>query len=74
MATGAALKMYGLRRVHCTTWYDDNFDLKFVVSDVNRPIVAVGYLLHQDFIPDFRQPAAFIHFVRRLPLVMVGLL
>eukprot|EP00972_Heterocapsa_arctica_P095655 14106976-Heterocapsa_arctica.AAC.1 len=36
-ATGAALKMYGRRRVFCTTWEDENFDLTFIVSDVSRP-------------------------------------
>eukprot|EP00972_Heterocapsa_arctica_P026087 3841956-Heterocapsa_arctica.AAC.1 len=32
-ATGVALKMYGTRRVNCTTWYGESFDLTFVVSD-----------------------------------------
>eukprot|EP00972_Heterocapsa_arctica_P049338 7262082-Heterocapsa_arctica.AAC.1 len=63
--------MYGRRRVSCTTWEDENFDLNFIVSDVSRPI-AVGDLLDQGFIPDFRSPAALVRHGGRLPLVMVG--
>eukprot|EP00972_Heterocapsa_arctica_P025606 3767992-Heterocapsa_arctica.AAC.1 len=73
-ATGKALQMYGLRRVRCTTWDNESFDLTFVVSDVNRPIVAVRDLLDQGFVPDFRHPAGLVRFGRRLPLVMAGVL
>ena len=66
------MKMYGLRRLHCTTWNDETLDLTFVVSDVNRPIVAVGDLLDQGYVPDFRQPAGLIRSGRRLPLIMAG--
>eukprot|EP00972_Heterocapsa_arctica_P028575 4204313-Heterocapsa_arctica.AAC.1 len=66
--------MYGTRRVNCTTWYGENFDLTFVVSDVSRAIVAVGDLLDQGFVPDFREPAGLVRSGRRLPLVMAGAL
>eukprot|EP00972_Heterocapsa_arctica_P074867 11049000-Heterocapsa_arctica.AAC.1 len=71
-ATGAALKMYGTRRVNCTTWYGESCDLTFVVSDVSRAIVAVGDLLDQGVVPDFREPAGLVRGERRLPVVMAG--
>eukprot|EP00972_Heterocapsa_arctica_P004326 643004-Heterocapsa_arctica.AAC.1 len=44
-ATGAPLKVYGARKVRCTTWYGVAFDLSFIVSDVTWPIMAVADLL-----------------------------
>eukprot|EP00972_Heterocapsa_arctica_P002296 332227-Heterocapsa_arctica.AAC.1 len=29
-ATGSALTIYGMRRLRCTTWYGEAFDLNFV--------------------------------------------
>eukprot|EP00972_Heterocapsa_arctica_P096241 14199306-Heterocapsa_arctica.AAC.1 len=44
-ATGSPLTVYGARRVRCRSWHGLEFELRFIVSDVTRPIVAVCDLL-----------------------------
>eukprot|EP00972_Heterocapsa_arctica_P000657 95361-Heterocapsa_arctica.AAC.1 len=71
-ATGSALVLYGTRRLRCTTWFREAFELDFIVSNVTRPIIAVKDLIGLGFLPDFAPPASLVRRGLRLPLVVVG--
>ncbi len=71
-ATGSALVTYGVRTVRCTTWHGIQLDLRFVVSDVTRPIVAVADWLKQGITPRFDAPARLERAGKLMPLVTAG--
>eukprot|EP00972_Heterocapsa_arctica_P043271 6383049-Heterocapsa_arctica.AAC.1 len=68
-ATGKPLTIYGARQVRCRPWSGLEFELKFVVSDVTRPIVAVCDLLELGLVPTFEEPC-LEKGNERVPLIM----